>query len=50
MSTFAICNEACPHSKALPVTKPRENPTCSDENSDSHDDQGQQELPELIAI
>jgi hypothetical protein len=36
MSRFAIRNEACPHSKALPVTKPCVNPTCGDDNSDSH--------------
>jgi len=30
-----------PHSKELPVTKPPVNPTFSDENSDSDEDQGQ---------
>jgi hypothetical protein len=30
-----------PHSKELPVTKPPENPTFSDDNSDSDEDHGQ---------
>jgi len=32
-----------PHSKELPVTKPPENPTFSDDNSDSEEDHGQYE-------
>jgi hypothetical protein len=32
-----------PHSKELPVTKPPENPTFSDDNSDSYENHGQYE-------
>jgi len=32
-----------PHSRELPVTKPPENPTFSDDNSDSNEDHGQYE-------
>jgi len=32
-----------PHSEQLPVPKPPENPTFSDDNSDSDEDRGQQE-------
>jgi len=43
VSRSAIGIEACPHSEELLLPKPPKNLTCSDDNSDSDEDHGQQE-------